>query len=176
MPDRNGLIVEHMGYARQLAARYEGRGLDLDELRAEAYAGLVDAASGYDPKSHPDSSFAGYARLFIKGRILKALKRSPICPLARTDTEVDRLGVMDGAGDRESLLHLVEEVIELCTPIGRAMLRLVAIDELSVGQAARRLAITRREAQSEHDEACLTVAREFKRLGWTETSWLSAIA
>ena len=78
--------------------------------------------------------------------------------------------------DREALARLVRSALEHCGQAGRGVIELVALDGLSVRQAAERLGITRARAQAEHDAACVTIAGEFRRLGWDETSWARAIA
>jgi RNA polymerase sigma-B factor len=47
--DRNMLVVEHMGLARQLAGWYAGRGQAMDDLVQVASLGLVHAAQRFDP-------------------------------------------------------------------------------------------------------------------------------
>ena len=47
--DRNTLVVEHMGLARQLAGWYAGRGQAMDDLVQVASLGLVHAAQRFDP-------------------------------------------------------------------------------------------------------------------------------
>jgi RNA polymerase sigma-B factor len=60
-------IVQGRAMARSLALRYDGRGVDRDELFQVAYVGLVKAAQGYRPG--PDTDFRSYAFPTIRGEI-----------------------------------------------------------------------------------------------------------
>ena len=71
--DQAGLIERHLPLARSIARRYQGLGLDLEDLEQEAARGLCDAAQRYDPATHPDVSFAGYAPYWCRYRISEAL-------------------------------------------------------------------------------------------------------
>ncbi|TCC57752.1 sigma-70 family RNA polymerase sigma factor [Kribbella pittospori] len=60
-------IVQGAAMARSLALRYDGRGVDREELFQVAYVGLVKAAQGYRPG--PDTDFRSYAFPTIRGEI-----------------------------------------------------------------------------------------------------------
>ncbi len=78
--------------------------------------------------------------------------------------------------DQQRLLDLVEEVLDRCTELGRQVLMLCRVEEMSLGQVARRLGRPLGEVRRAHDDACLTVADEMRRRGWSETTWAAAIA
>ncbi len=60
-------VVQGAPMARSLALRYDGRGVDREELFQVAYVGLVKAARGYRPG--PDTDFRSYAYPTIRGEI-----------------------------------------------------------------------------------------------------------
>lgn len=72
------LVRENTGYAVWWAARlwenWGGRsaGIVLDDLVEEARAGLMDAATRFDPSL--GNRFTAYARLFVVGRIRRAMR------------------------------------------------------------------------------------------------------
>lgn len=61
------LILQHLGLARGLASRYNGRGEPYDELVQVAMVGLVLAANRFDPER--GTSFASYAVPTILGEL-----------------------------------------------------------------------------------------------------------
>ena len=68
---RSGLLGEAILHgipmARTLALRYDGRGVDREELFQVAYLGLVKAARGYRPG--PETDFRSYAIPTIRGEL-----------------------------------------------------------------------------------------------------------
>jgi RNA polymerase sigma-B factor len=67
-------IVQSTPMARRLASRYDGRGVDLDDLVQVAYLGLVKAAQGYRPD--PASDFRSYAIPTIRGELKRHFRDS----------------------------------------------------------------------------------------------------
>jgi RNA polymerase primary sigma factor len=104
-----------------------------------------------------------------------------VLALIPLEAPIESFGILPELEDRghEELLAMVEDALDLCTELGRRVLRLVkGLDgpEMSLVAVARQLGISRRQAKKEHDHACLVIGREFRRLGWDEKSWTSAIA
>ncbi|MGW1346748.1 sigma-70 family RNA polymerase sigma factor [Kribbella sp. NPDC002412] len=60
-------VVQGSAMARSLALRYDGRGVEREELFQVAYVGLVKAVHGYRPG--PDTDFRSYAFPTIRGEI-----------------------------------------------------------------------------------------------------------
>lgn len=60
-------IIQGTAMARSLALRYDGHGVERDELFQVAYVGLVKAAQGYQPG--PDTDFRSYAFPTIRGEL-----------------------------------------------------------------------------------------------------------
>lgn len=68
----NELILAHLDLAEALAARFEARGRERDDLNQVAYLGLVKAARGFD-KTKGDS-FPAYAAPTISGELKRYLR------------------------------------------------------------------------------------------------------
>jgi RNA polymerase sigma-B factor len=64
---RDALIEAHISVARQLAARYRNRGIDLDDLEQVALLGLTKAAHRFKPDAGHD--FLSYAVPTVRGEI-----------------------------------------------------------------------------------------------------------
>ena len=185
-PDADILIRRYLSLAVRLAREYRGRRLSLDDLVGEANLALVEAAHRFDVAEHSEDSFASYAERVIRSHLRAALERAPIVHRSRAleraalhaggdeaaprpyAVAVEDLGLMAGPDDddRCEVARSVEAALDLCGETGRAVLCYVALDGLSIRQAAERLSISRRQAEAEHAAACLTVAGEFRRRGW----------
>lgn len=174
--DRQALIVRCMPQARAMAARYRGRGLSPEDLQGEAYAALVEAAGKFDVDLHLEQGFWPYARKWIHGRIVAALKRARIVPLDRSDTAVEEFGLASLPADQPALLLVVEEMLSQCTELGRKALVGFAVEGLTWLQLSRRLGVPVRRVQQEHDRAAQVVAAEFRRRGYTADQWSRMIA
>lgn len=68
---RDRLISSHLPLVRNLAARYRGNGLPLEDLVQEGSIGLLDAVANYDPDRSP--SFEPYVRFRVRRAIRNAL-------------------------------------------------------------------------------------------------------
>ncbi|WP_244247031.1 sigma-70 family RNA polymerase sigma factor [Nocardioides euryhalodurans] len=66
-PLEDELIALHLGVAREVARRYRGRGLPLEDLEQVASLGLVKAVRAYDPAKATD--FLGFAVPTIRGEL-----------------------------------------------------------------------------------------------------------
>jgi RNA polymerase sigma factor (sigma-70 family) len=80
--------------------------------------------------------------------------------MVQTEVPVERYGSCQAAhdeGDAEQLAR-VQAMLDQLDELGRKMVILCGVDGLSVSQAARRLGISPRKAQTEHDRACLAMA------------------
>ena len=66
------LVLDHLNLAEALAARFQGRGRDREDLNQVAYLGLVKAAQGFD--AGRGTSFAAYAAPTITGELKRHLR------------------------------------------------------------------------------------------------------
>ena len=67
------LVLEHLGLARRLAARYASRGVELDDLVQVANLALIKAARGFKPER---GAFPPFATATILGEIKKHFRDS----------------------------------------------------------------------------------------------------
>ena len=68
---RDRLVRAHMTTVRQIASRYQGMGLPLEDLLQEGALGLLESIDQYDPRR--GASFETYARFRIRRAIRNAL-------------------------------------------------------------------------------------------------------
>ncbi|MBT2594123.1 sigma-70 family RNA polymerase sigma factor [Arthrobacter sp. ISL-72] len=66
------LVLDHLNLAEALAARFQARGRDREDLNQVAYLGLVKAAQGFD--AGRGTSFAAYAAPTITGELKRHLR------------------------------------------------------------------------------------------------------
>lgn len=64
---RDGVIEDHMPYARHVAVRYAAHQSQIDDLAQVAYLRLLKAADNFDPEY--GTAFLGYATVMIIGEI-----------------------------------------------------------------------------------------------------------
>lgn len=69
---QEGLVLDHLGLAQSIAARYSSLAHDSDDIRQVAYMGLVKAARGYDESK--GVSFPAYAAPTIAGEVKRYLR------------------------------------------------------------------------------------------------------
>ncbi|KKK53705.1 hypothetical protein LCGC14_3092120 [marine sediment metagenome] len=75
--ERDSLILEHMPQVERIAARLKIRlpsHVDIEELEADGYVGLVRAASRWDPTR--GLPFGSYAWWNIRGEMIEGLRRT----------------------------------------------------------------------------------------------------
>jgi RNA polymerase sigma factor for flagellar operon FliA len=118
--DRDALIEQHRPYVRALALeiiRSLPPNVELDELIACGYLGLVEAAERYDPRY--GASFQTFAYYRIRGAIYDGLRK--MGPLSRTEYSRQRFAA--NAND------IVQSVVD--DEYGRANVSLNVDDEIA---------------------------------------------
>ena len=70
--DRNKLVTENMGLVVSTARKYQGQGLELDDLVSEGTIGMIKAADKYDPER---GGFAAFVLPEIKKSIEAAIEQ-----------------------------------------------------------------------------------------------------
>lgn len=127
---RTQLILTHYDtvhrVARQVARRY-GHHVTVDDLVSIGTLGLIDAVDRYDEERH--ASFAGYARIRVKGAMVDALRQGDWVPrsvrqrhrlLAETqDTLSARLGRTPKDAELASALEVDEEELDKLRKLSR---------------------------------------------------------
>ena len=103
----NRLAEANLRLVAHVAREYQGQGLSMDDLISEGNMGLVKAASKYDAKR--GLRFAGYAVVFIRRAIEKALKQENEAtkPESRADGQKRSLDAPLGAKPNISLLQVL---------------------------------------------------------------------
>jgi RNA polymerase sigma factor (sigma-70 family) len=105
---RNRLVESILPWACKIATKYQGHGLDLDELMSLASWGAIDAAEHLDPDKGRLTTVAYH---WIKRRILAAL---------RTETTVVRLphGTLKSPSTAPAAIRVLEGIYSLDAPLG----------------------------------------------------------
>jgi len=73
---RDGLVTDHLELVRQIARRIHASlppSFEIDDLFAEGYRALTQAATRYRPDAHGGAPFSAYARKVIRGAILDSV-------------------------------------------------------------------------------------------------------
>ena len=134
--DRNTLVVEHMGLARQLAGWYAGRGQAMDDLVQVASLGLVHAAQRFDPAY--GKQFHSFAIPTILGELRKHFRDHAWA------ARVPR-------GLQETSLEVQRASAEVSQSLGREATPADLADHLGLTQEEILLALrATREARSSH--------------------------
>ncbi len=103
----NRLVEANLRLVAHVAHEYQGQGLAEDDLISEGSLGLVKAASKYDGSR--GLRFAGYAVVFVRRAIEKALQREAAATMAesRGDGQRRSLDAPLGAKPNVSLLSVL---------------------------------------------------------------------
>jgi RNA polymerase sigma-B factor len=135
------LVVRHLPVARSLAARYAGRGVEIDDLRQAAQVGLVKAARRYDPVQ---GAFLSYAVPMATGEIRHCFRdRARSARALGADDEVlEQMGEPDPGFDRAEARVLIEQAIGDLDEADRTILQLRFVDGLSQAEIGERLGAT----------------------------------
>lgn len=142
---RADLVVRHLPVARSLAARYAGRGIEIDDLRQAARMGLVKAARRYDPSQ---GEFLSYAVTVANGEMrhcFRELARGVRTERVDDDTErplSERLGAPDPGFDRAEARVIVEEALDQLDEADRTIVRLRFVDGLSQAEIGEKIGAT----------------------------------
>ncbi len=72
--ERNQLVEDNLRLVESIAKKYEGNGLEWDDLIQEGNLGLISAAEKFDPSR--GTRFSTYATNFIEGSIKNALSEN----------------------------------------------------------------------------------------------------
>jgi RNA polymerase sigma-B factor len=113
-PERERLILEHMGFVQALARRYADRGEPLDDLVQAGMVGLVNAADRFDPARGSD--FRSFAAPTVLGEIRRHFRdrtwavrvpRSIKDDVTRTSQAVEKL--QGSLGRSPSVREIAEE-------------------------------------------------------------------
>ncbi len=69
----NKLVTDNLNYVKSLANRYQGRGVDFEDLVSEGYMAMMQAAQKYDAQR--GTQFVAYAAPFIRSAMEQAVRQ-----------------------------------------------------------------------------------------------------
>jgi RNA polymerase primary sigma factor len=75
-PERQAMILRHRRLAYKMARRYEGFGVDREDLEQEAISGLIKAVDRFDPTR--GTAFSTYATYWIRRSLQEAVARGSL--------------------------------------------------------------------------------------------------
>lgn len=135
------LVVRHLPVARSLAARYAGRGVEVEDLRQAARVGLVKAARRYDPEQ---GAFLSYAVPMATGEIRHCFREQARCvrPSGEDDELLAQMGESDPGFERAEARVIVEQAIGGLDGADRMILQLRFVNGLSQAEIGERLDAT----------------------------------
>jgi DNA-directed RNA polymerase specialized sigma subunit len=169
-PPTDDLIARHLPLARRVARGYAGKRLGTDDLIATASLALVEAARKYDVAEYPEDSFARFAERCMRSAIRDALCRAPVVHMGlRRERDNLKAGTGGWTPYGIAVEHLgmsapsapaddVAEAMAALPEMQRSVFVLMAAHDLTAGQAARELGISRLRARAEHDAALRTLS------------------
>jgi RNA polymerase sigma factor (sigma-70 family) len=166
-----------MPMARMLARQSVGGSVGQDDLEAEAYAALVEAAQSFDPDH--GASFAIYARPRILGALRdyrrflfhagwrRGAAESPVFERLRITEDLPGrvLGKEPDAPVDEGLDHpiaLVESIIRLLPRSEATTCRLLYVEGKSYDETAEALGCSRGHVKRLHGEAVARLRRTYQ--------------
>jgi RNA polymerase sigma-B factor len=142
---RNALVVDHLGLARALARRYQGRGESPGDLEQVAVVGLVKAVERFDPDR--GVAFSTFAVPTITGELKRHFRSQWVVRVPRTLQEqvldlgstieelTGRLGRSPTIGELAQSMGQPEEVVFEAIE-ARLAFSAVPIEPAAVGEAA----------------------------------------
>ena len=158
-PQQEDLVVRHLPVARSLAARYSGRGIEVEDLRQAARMGLVKAARRYDPEQ---GAFLSYAVPMAKGEMRRCFRDLARCVRAQQGEDesgslVEQVGEVDPGFDRAEARVLVGEALEGLDETDLMVLRLRYAEGLTQAEIGERIGATQAQVSR-------TLARILRRM------------
>jgi RNA polymerase sporulation-specific sigma factor len=176
---RDEIITNQLKLAVRLALQISHGNIPEDEAISAANAGLMRAISGktFDPER--GLRFSSYAQAFICGEVIRTFRRlSRLVGKAFDDQEIaesmvpetevalEKFGTVDAEVESEDLNSMrgdyVEKAIDLLTPRGQEVVRMVYFDRLNLAEVARKLGISREAARRVHERALERLRRELQ--------------
>ncbi len=171
---RDALVEQHLYLVKPIAQHVVKRlppSFDVDDLIAAGQFGLIRAATRYRPLAHNQTPFDAFARPRIRGAMLDSVRRKNWDENTREPIPED----YEARFDDPFAEHVIIEIdtrnarrkdrhARLRAPLTVALERLTARQRVvlgayyaenfeSVEDAGEALRLTRREIQSEHDDA-----------------------
>lgn len=191
--DRNKIVTDNMGLVVSTARKYQGQGLELDDLVSEGTIGMIKAAVRYNPEKGGFAAFAlpeikksieaaieqqsGLYRIPRKEKSVVEKKRSvPLsvdAPLGgRENINLLSLLVNTNAKDSDidatssSYMKLIIDVLDLLDKREREVITCfygIRRDRLSLAEIAAQMCIKRERARQIRDKATRKIRKAIRK-------------
>ena len=191
--DRNKIVTDNMGLVVSTARKYQGQGLELDDLVSEGTIGMIKAAERYNPEKGGFAAFAlpeikksieaaieqqsGLYRIPRKEKSVVEKKRSvPLsvdAPLGgRENINLLSLLVNTNAKDSDidatssSYMKLIIDVLDLLDKREREVITCfygIRRDRLSLTEIAAQMCIKRERARQIRDKATRKIRKAIRK-------------
>lgn len=191
--DRNKIVTDNMGLVVSTARKYQGQGLELDDLVSEGTIGMIKAAERYNPEKGGFAAFAlpeikksieaaieqqsGLYRIPRKEKSVAEKKRSvPLsvdAPLGgRENINLLSLLVNTNAKDSDidatssSYMKLIIDVLDLLDKREREVITCfygIRRDRLSLAEIAAQMCIKRERARQIRDKATRKIRKAIRK-------------
>ena len=191
--DRNKIVTDNMGLVVSMARKYQGQGLELDDLVSEGTIGMIKAAERYNPEKGGFAAFAlpeikksieaaieqqsGLYRIPRKEKSVVEKKRSvPLsvdAPLGgRENINLLSLLVNTNAKDSDidatssSYMKLIIDVLDLLDKREREVITCfygIRRDRLSLAEIAAQMCIKRERARQIRDKATRKIRKAIRK-------------
>ena len=191
--DRNKIVTENMGLVVSTARKYQGQGLELDDLVSEGTIGMIKAAERYNPEK---GGFAAFALPEIKKSIEAAIEQqSGLYRIPRKEKSVVEkkrrvpLSVDAPLGGRENInllsllvntnakdsdidatsssyMKLIIDVLDLLDKREREVITCfygIRRDRLSLAEIAAQMCIKRERARQIRDKATRKIRKAIRK-------------
>ena len=191
---RNKLVTENMGLVVSTARKYQGRGLELDDLVSEGTIGMIKAAEKYNPEK---GGFAAFVLPEIKKSIEAAIEQqaglyrvprkemTPVEQKRRTPLSVDAplggreninlLSLLVNADAQESdtlahnksALEIIVGALDILSPREREVITCfygIRREKLSLAEIAAQLCIKRERARQVRKTAERKIRKAMKKV------------
>ena len=191
--DRNKIVTDNMGLVVSTARKYQGQGLELDDLVSEGTIGMIKAAERYNPEK---GGFAAFALPEIKKRIEAAIEQqSGLYRIPRKEKSVVEkkrrvpLSVDAPLGGRENInllsllvntnakdsdidatsssyMKLIIDVLDLLDKREREVITCfygIRRDRLSLAEIAAQMCIKRERARQIRDKATRKIRKAIRK-------------
>ena len=191
--DRNKIVTENMGLVVSTARKYQGQGLELDDLVSEGTIGMIKAAEKYNPEKGGFAAFAlpdirksieaaieqqaGLYRIPRKEKsVVEKKRRVPLsvdAPLGgRENINLLSLLVNTNAKDSDidatssSYMKLIIDVLDLLDKREREVITCfygIRRDRLSLAEIAAQMCIKRERARQIRDKATRKIRKAIRK-------------
>ena len=191
--DRNKIVTDNMGLVVSTARKYQGQGLELDDLLSEGTIGMIKAAKRYNPEK---GGFAAFALPEIKKSIEAAIEQqSGLYRIPRKEKSVVEkkrrvpLSVDAPLGGRENInllsllvntnakdsdidatsssyMKLIIDVLDLLDKREREVITCfygIRRDRLSLAEIAAQMCIKRERARQIRDKATRKIRKAIRK-------------